>query len=277
MQPNKSVIESFVHFLRDSKHIDAGTVRSYKSDVVDFDRYFDTPFTEITLDDIYDYADYLQKRDIPLSTINRRMTALRHLTAYLHEQLILDQDLSEKIVNRKVQRKDPIRYSPSLALVALILLLVVATFAINADSQMKLFTSIASQRISSIPETASMGYRVIDGNTLPNTLLLTSDDLRPALSGEAPEVLSADDSRPAQYDVSIPTPIAAGKASVASGQTETTIYSSLINADAILSLTPGSQVDGSFYIKSQTNGAFTIALSSEQNHDILFHWVAVQK
>jgi site-specific recombinase XerD len=106
------VVEKFTEYLS-SQDISKKSLKNYKSDVSHFSAWlifkirtfgvYADSLTEavafITPNSAHEYRDYLVQNNIPESTINRRLSTLRHLGNFLTASQILDFDFTENISN----------------------------------------------------------------------------------------------------------------------------------------------------------------------------------
>lgn len=106
------VVEKFTEYLS-NKNISKKSLKNYKSDVSHFSAWlifkirtfgvYADSLTEavpfITPNSAHEYKDYLVQNNIPESTINRRLSTLRHLGNFLTSLQILDFNFTEDISN----------------------------------------------------------------------------------------------------------------------------------------------------------------------------------
>lgn len=77
----------FLEHCRCERNLSRHTIRAYKSDLKDFERFLGgpTPLEEVDGDDIREYLAHLHARDLAPATIRRRASCLRSLFNWLEE------------------------------------------------------------------------------------------------------------------------------------------------------------------------------------------------
>lgn len=111
--------KDFLNYLL-SKGISKKTLKFYKSDISHFESWLilklrsygnfatslDDSLPFINLTTAREYQAYLVKNNIPISTANRRLSALRNFSYFLFEKNYLNFDFAKDLENIKLEKKE---------------------------------------------------------------------------------------------------------------------------------------------------------------------------
>ena len=95
-------VRSFLQFCRTEKGLSPNSLSAYRQDLAHFGCHLGaTPVSEVTLDTLRQYLDYLRQAGLSSRSIARKVTALRRLFAYLIEEKELSTDPTELLAAPK--------------------------------------------------------------------------------------------------------------------------------------------------------------------------------
>ncbi len=85
---NKSLLNNYIHYIKIEKGLSENSVKSYKSDLIDFISFYDEEITTISNDKVINYLLDLQNVGLVNSSIARKTSAIKNFFLYLIEDNI---------------------------------------------------------------------------------------------------------------------------------------------------------------------------------------------
>lgn len=106
------MIQEFTNYLVSIRRYSENTARAYEKDLIDFVHYMlasktDARWSTIKRDDIDGYIMYQTGRGLKPTTINRRISAIRHLYNYMKRQGLLQENPARFISQQKTEKTIP--------------------------------------------------------------------------------------------------------------------------------------------------------------------------
>ncbi|MDR2781884.1 MAG: tyrosine recombinase [Holosporaceae bacterium] len=102
----RALIEVFVEHLRSERNSSDNTVESYVFDLADFSNFVDSA-DFIAEDDIVKYLAYLKEKQFSVSTIKRKLSAMRQFFKFLYQEELISTDPMNFIHQPKHKRPLP--------------------------------------------------------------------------------------------------------------------------------------------------------------------------
>lgn len=101
-------IDSFVHYLRSECHLAENTVEAYGRDMRGFQEWANgRSVTQLTIQDLSDYAAWLQKRNLAPTSISRNLVALKVFFRYLQLEGVIVESVAELLGSQKLWQRIP--------------------------------------------------------------------------------------------------------------------------------------------------------------------------
>ncbi len=85
---NKSLLNNYIHYIKIEKGLSENSVKSYKSDLIDFINFYEEEITTISNDKVINYLLDLQNVGLVNSSIARKTSAIKNFFLYLIEDNI---------------------------------------------------------------------------------------------------------------------------------------------------------------------------------------------
>ncbi|MBO5725327.1 MAG: site-specific tyrosine recombinase XerD [Lentisphaeria bacterium] len=105
------ILEHFLGYITLEKGLSANSVASYKSDLQDFIRYLDenniTSFMDVDREYIVDYLGTCKDREMEVTTLARRLVAIKVFFRYLFQEKIVPGDITDVMDSPKMWRVLP--------------------------------------------------------------------------------------------------------------------------------------------------------------------------
>lgn len=99
-------IELFVEYLKSERNASINTVQSYISDLCDFSTFVDLN-DDVTEENIRTYLLELDKKQLKISSIKRKISAIKQFFKFLHREEIIDEDPTKFVHQPKSRRPLP--------------------------------------------------------------------------------------------------------------------------------------------------------------------------
>ena len=114
MKKNKNIkiIENFLSYLKDERHFSNHTIRNYRNDLVQFDKFlsrYDNSLNFIKIDKtaIQFYIEYYSKKNFSDKTLLRKISSIKSMYKYLTQEEIVDYNIASLIIFPKISKKIP--------------------------------------------------------------------------------------------------------------------------------------------------------------------------
>ena len=105
------ILEHFLGYITLEKGLSANSIASYKSDLQDFIRYLDenniTSFMDVDREYIVDYLGTCKDREMEVTTLARRLVAIKVFFRYLFQEKIVPGDITDVMDSPKMWRVLP--------------------------------------------------------------------------------------------------------------------------------------------------------------------------
>ncbi len=257
------------------------TTANYISDINQFINWYKTNFPKdrnlanISSQMIESYKTLLLQGNVPKSTINRRLSALRQFSNFLTLKSKIKKDFMKAVSNVSLINSADSFPTKKLNNIYAYLIIVIIAFLIFGVWQQSKFEALnkdIAYTISANPKTLSVPFKVSNDNlkvtvdeapTQPNDL--KSQDI--AAKDLALNLPSAN-----QNNIISNSPIA-GQSAIIVGKTEQKIDNSNVSKSSLIFVTPISNPQGQIlYIREQNSGYFVVGIDKRIDHPILFNW-----
>ena len=105
------ILEHFLGYITLEKGLSANSVSSYKADLQDFLRYLEensiSSFMEVVREHIVDYLGTCKDREMEVTTLARRLVAIKVFFRYLYQEKIIPGDITDVMDSPKMWRVLP--------------------------------------------------------------------------------------------------------------------------------------------------------------------------
>lgn len=111
-QSSRDSIQSFLDYLKYQKRYSTHTIRSYQDDLVQFLRFVEMQFEDVSLtaigyNHVRSWLASIKENEISSKTINRKISSLKSFFKYLVKTSVLDQTPMTRIVTPKNSKRLP--------------------------------------------------------------------------------------------------------------------------------------------------------------------------
>lgn len=104
-------IEDYINHVMFEKRLSKNTTSSYKEDLVKYQEYLNNKkinrVEDISLKDVTDYLEYLNKNDYTITSIARKLTTIKNFHNYLFQKQIISKNVTETIERPKIRKTLP--------------------------------------------------------------------------------------------------------------------------------------------------------------------------
>lgn len=111
MNPIENDINDFIDYLNLERRLSRNTYLSYKNDLMDYLEYLDkrkiSNLSKIEKKDIENYLEFLGKNDLMVSSIARKLTAIKGFHKYLFAREVCNNDPSVSVERPKLRKSLP--------------------------------------------------------------------------------------------------------------------------------------------------------------------------
>ena len=94
-------LQHFIGYLALERGLVKNSTMAYHSDLTDFITYLKThavsAFSSVTRDDIIDYLSECKEREMEVTTLARRLVAIKVFFRYLYQERIIPADITEYV------------------------------------------------------------------------------------------------------------------------------------------------------------------------------------
>ena len=109
---NIKIINDFLTYLKNERNFSDHTIRNYKNDLMQFDKFlskYDHSLNFINIDKtaIQFYIEYCSKKNFSDKTLLRKISSIKSMYRYLTVQGIVDYNIASLILSPKVSKKIP--------------------------------------------------------------------------------------------------------------------------------------------------------------------------
>jgi len=253
--------KTLTNYKSDTKHFLSWLIRT-RSDLKK--RSSKKIFEKISSKDIENYTRELKAGNVPVSTIKRRLSSLRHLSDYLLETEVITSplEISDALGKRKALLPRSIHpiIPAVISLASAVAIIALAT--VEHSKQGVLLTSPAAVDASELPSSSPARP--------PETLELA--DGRSIIILPPPEI----DGNISNIEPSL-TPQSgrqSGRGTIHAGSSQATIYSKSLSEDSIILITPiGAH---NIFISAQGEGYVNVSTSETASERIQFNWLLTE-
>jgi len=107
MEQEEGYLKDFCDYLRDIKKFSLNTVKAYRQDIEQFQRYFSENEVTVHKETIRDFISSIFIRSRNKATISRKIYSIKTYYAYLLKRGIIERNPFDAISSPKVDRKMP--------------------------------------------------------------------------------------------------------------------------------------------------------------------------
>lgn len=270
---NQELISGFERYL-DRIEISKITSRFYKSDVRQFLHWIEKKhYQEINEQVVEDYIAYIRGKSTPARSVNRRLSSLRRLSAFMGV------DFMKGVTNEQIekQKQFPVNINRSVAVAGAFLIIVTVLNASPSEgfsltNPLDTSNKVWSEQISS--EVDLNTPRQIRKLESVNITIVLEDPKSASFESadRLPFVLSASTARPEltanrTYETS-------GEGVIYKNDINTKVVNPLISETSRVFVTPTSSTGNqTLFVAGQGEGYFVVELQRLTNADIRFNWI----
>ena len=99
-------IELFIEYLKSERNVSENTFQSYVADLIDFSTYLDLN-NEISEENINSYLAELDEKQLKISSVKRKLSALKQFFKFLYQEELIHRDPTQFIHQPKSRRPLP--------------------------------------------------------------------------------------------------------------------------------------------------------------------------